>query len=243
MNIQSLLGNNASTLSGSVASASQASNAVGATASVLSKAGQRIQTDVDATTAQLSKFGLLKSAVSSSQLAARALTGLSATATASELTSAVAKFFNGFNAAVSAAQSASAAPASMAAAQSASRVSSDLKRALSLDPGTVDAMKKLGLTVQRDATMLHDPQKFANAVKTDPAGVRAALATLGKRVDAATTTELAKNGVVDTGLSSLNQRASALAAQQKAIKTLDAAMGTGTNYRSSSLAAYRSNSV
>ncbi len=219
---------------------------------MLAAVDKRLQSDVDSTTAQLSKFGLLKSAVSDSQVAANALTSLPSSATASDLTSAIGNFFNTYDAAITAAKAASAATGSTAASQSATRVTSDLTRALSSNPATQDAMKKLGLSVQTDGTIVQDAQKFAAALSSDPAGVRSAMATIGKQVDAVTTKELATNGRVTTELSALNQHSVTLAAQQKAMAALEAALaslqGTSSTASSSSttgmgLAAYQSNSM
>jgi|GEM_PF-1288858 len=255
MNINSLLGNSSTGLTGSGTSASQASSAVSTSSQLFSKADKRIQTDVDSTTAQLSKFGLLKSAVSGTQVAAHVLTALATTASSSDVTTAVGKFFNAFNSAVSAAKDASAVPGSSSALQSAKRVTNDLKRVLIADPATENAMKKLGLTVQKDGTLTHDVKKFAAALSSDPAGVRTALATIGKRVDAAATTELAKNGNVDAEITSLSQHGTSLAAQQKAMKALVAAMAntqstaatasaaaSSAAYTGYGLAAYQANS-
>jgi len=226
MNITSLLASGQTGLTGSGTSASQATSAVSTTSPWASAVDQRIQTDVDSTTARLSKFGLLKSAVSASQVAAHALTELSSTASSSDVTTAAGNFFNAFNSAASTANDASAVSGSTATAQSAKRVANDLKRALTADPVTGDAMKRLGLTVQKDGTLTQDAKKFAAALTSDPAGVRAALASIGKRIDAAATTELAKNGIVDAEMSSLSRHASTLSAQQKAMKALQASIAT-----------------
>ena len=253
MNITSLLGSSTTGLTGSGASASQASSAVSASAPLFAKADQRIQADVDSTTMQLSKFGLLKSAVSASQVAAHALTGISASASSSDVTTAVGKFFNTFNSAVSAAKNASAVPGSTSSTQSANRVTNDLKRALTSDPATQDGMKKLGLTVQSDGTLTQDAKKYAAALSSDPVSVRNALATIGKQVDAVATKELATNGAVDSGMSSLSKHSVTLAAQQKAMKAFETAMATAqstaatsatatSTYGGYGLAAYQKNS-
>jgi hypothetical protein len=246
MSITALSGNTLSGQSGTAASSSQATSAVSAGSQLLAKVDKRIQADVDATTARLSKYGLLKSAVSSSQLAAHGLTSLSSSATASELTSAVGKFFNTFNAAATAAKNVAAVPGATAASQSASRVSGDLKQALSSDLATRDAMKKLGLTVQADGSLVQDAKKFAAALASDPAAVRSALATVGKQVDTVTSKELAANGRVAVEMSSLNKHGVALAAQQKALKTLETSLATTQTTSTSSktgLGAYLANST
>ena len=236
MTINTISGSsNASTagLLGSGSSASQASaTAAASTASpLLAKADRRIQTDADHTTAQLSQFGLLKSALADAQVAAQALSGLTAASTASDTTLALGSFFKRFNSSATAANTAAAASGSGAAAANAKRVVQDLKSALRSDPATQAAMKKLGLSVQGDGTLAQDAKQFANALQADPAAVRAAMALVGKKVDAVNSRELASNGSVGSALAGLNQHSTALTAQQKAMKSLQQAM-----------AAYQSNS-
>jgi hypothetical protein len=190
----------------------------------LQKADKRIQSDVDATTAQLSSFGLLKSAISGGQAVAHTLTTLSTTSSPDDITKAAANFFNAFNATVTAAKNASAGSGTTAASQSANRVIRDTKAALTSDPAAQAAMKKLGMSVQADGTLVHDAKKFAAALTSDPSGVRAALATIGKQVDSVATKELATDGTVSSAVTSLTQRSTSLAAQQKALKALEASM-------------------
>jgi hypothetical protein len=250
MTITSALSASTAGLTGNSTAANQATTATSSTSPLLTKADQRLQLDANATTAQLSKFGLLKSALSTGQTAAQALSKLSASATPSDVTTALGTFFKTVNASVGAANTAAGAAGSSAA--SARRVVSDLKAALRSDPATTDALKKLGLTVQSDGSLLQDAKKFATALASDPAGVRAALATVGKKVDAVSSKELASSGSVGAALSSLNQHSSVLAAQQKALQSLSLALtasSTATSTPSSmansllnsGLAAYQSN--
>ncbi len=224
MSINPVTGSSVASAGSGGTSASQATAATDTVSQLLSKADQRIQADVRSTTAQLSAFGLLKSAVSGGQIAAQALTKLGAAASASTITKATADFFNAFNATVQSAQTTSAVPGSAQAAQSANRVNRDLKWALSSGGATGDAMRKLGFKLQPDGSLSHDPQAFAAALNKDPAGVRAALATLGNQVNAVTSKELATGGSVTTGLANLTQHSSALTAQQQAMLKFEQAM-------------------
>lgn len=232
MNINTLLGSsNLNNLLGSGSQASQATTATTATGSPqLAKAEKRIQTDADSTKAQLSQFGLLKSALSDAQVAAQALSGLTAASSASDTTVALGSFFNRFNGSVNAANAAATGSAGVSA--NAKRVVQDLKSALRADPATEAAMKTLGLSVQSDGTLAQDAKKFATALNADPAGVRAALAVVGKKVDAVNSRELASNGSVGQALAGLNQHSTVLTAQQKAMTSLQQAM-----------AAYQANSA
>jgi hypothetical protein len=224
MNINTLLGSNTSTLFGTTTSSSQSATAASAVPQSLQKADKRVQAGVDATTAQLSSFGLLKSAISGSQAVAHSLSNLSASATVDDLTKAAGNFFNAFNATVNAAKNATSASGSAAASQSASRILRETRSALTLDPATQDAMKKLGMSIQSDGSLTQDTKKFAVALASDPTGVRAAMATLGKRVDGVATKELASDGPVGAAVASLTLRGTSLAAQQKALKALEASI-------------------
>ena len=249
MNIQSLLAGSSTAQSGSGTTASQAASATSTASPLLAKAEQRVQSDVDATTAQLSKFGLLKSALSGGQTASQALSKLSTTSTAEDVTKALGSFFNTFNASIGAANTAAGSSGSSVASNSAKRVVSDLKSALRSDPATSDAMKKLGLTLQSDGSLVQDAKQFAASLAADPSGTRAALAAIGKKVDATTSKELASSGSVGSALSGLNQHSTVLSAQQKALKALEQALTSTTSTSTSStnsllhsgLAAYQAN--
>src|SRR5450830_1634241 len=226
--LSSLLGSSASTGSGS--QATQATGAMAAASAALSKAATRIQADATATTAQLSSFGQLKSALASSQTAAQALTQLSSASSAADVTQATGDFFNAFNAAVKAA---AAVPGSEQAAQAAGRVGRDLDGALTGGVANQNAMSKLGLSVQTDGTLKQDASKFAAALAKDPAGVAAALAQLGKQVQAAANKELASDGNVGNSVAKLTLHSSALTQQQKAMLTLQQSTGLSVYQRAS----------
>jgi len=220
MNINVLLNSGTSGAQGGSASASKTAT-VGAAPPLLAKAGQRIQSALDATSAQLSKFGLLKSALADGQVTALALTQLSSSARPEAVTTALGTFFKTFNAAISAATGAANSAASTSASSSARRVISDSKSALRSDPAVVDAMKKLGLTSQSDGSLVQDAKKFATSLANDPAGVRAALAAVGKKVEVLNSRELATSGTVGAALTGLNQQNTALTTQQKALKAFE----------------------
>lgn len=224
MNISSLLSGTASNLTGSSATASQATTASSSVSPFLAQAEQRIQTDADVTTAQISKFGAVKSALSDGQAAALAMTVLSSSTTATDATTALGNFFNKFNTAISAANAASTASASDSQTGSAKRLVQDLKSALSSDPAISDDMAKLGLTVQSDGSLVQDPKKFANALATDPSGTLAAMAKIGGKVDSVITNELGSSGTLGAALSTLNARSATLTTEQAALQALNQSM-------------------
>lgn len=224
MNISSLLSGTSASLLGSGTAASQASAAVGSASPFLAQAEQRIQADADVTSAQISKFGLVKSALSDGQVAAKAMEALSSTSTPADVTTALGNFFKTFNASVSSATAAATATGTGSESQRGSRLVHDLKSALSADPAMTDGMHKLGLTIQSDGSLVQDAKKFAAALAADPGGTLAAMAKIGSKVDSVTANELATGGAVGAALATLNAQSTSLKAQQTALRALDQSM-------------------
>lgn len=186
----------------------------------LKKAEQRIQAQVDKTTAQLSTFGKLQSAVSDTQIAARGLGVLGSSSTAAAQKSAASDFTSAFNAALASAKTNATQPGDAAAAQSASRTSNNLLRAVGADSATVDALKKVGFSLNTGGSLVLDTKQLDAAQKADPAGARATLNTLGQQVFKAASQELAGSGNVGLSLSTLNQRSGILKSQQATLSAL-----------------------
>jgi flagellar capping protein FliD len=229
MNISDLLNasNNAS-LGGSRTS-SAATSGVNAASQALQKAEKRLQTQLDATTAQLSSFGKLKSALSDAQLAARGLSGLTANATSAGMASAVAKFVTAYNSAVSTAASTAALAGTTSESVSANRAGNDMRRSLTASTATLDALKKMGFSLASNGTLALDAKKFDAAQKADPSGVRASLVKIGQWVDQTATRELAAHGNVDGSVTSLNTRAANLKSQQTALENTRQAIAPDQN--------------
>lgn len=210
----------------------------------LKKADQRIQAQVDTTTAQLSSFGKLKSSVSDAQIAARALGNLASTTSPVAQKSAASQFVSAFNGVVNTAKATAAVPGESSASLSASRTSKDLVRSVSADAAAVDALKKVGLSVNSDGTLALDAKKFDAAQKADPNGVRATLVKVGQRSYTTATKELGAEGNVGLSLSALNQRSGILKSQQATLASLGQSPSTAQSAVSPSafsagLAAYR----
>ncbi len=259
MNISSLLNGSASSLTGGSHASSQATATSNSASPFLQQADSRVQAQVDVTTAQISKFGLVKSALADGQVAANAMTTLSSATTPADATTALANFFNTFNASVSAANAAAVAVGPDSASQNAKRLVRDLKSALSSDPAIADAMKKLGLTLRSDGTLAQDPKKFADALAANPQGTLAAMAKIGSKVNSVNSSELDTTGAVGSALAALNAKSTTLTSEQKALKALEqsmAALSTSdpftntdtstqssapTSFNNAGLAAYQSN--
>jgi hypothetical protein len=226
-------------------------------AAALKKADARVQSQRDATGAQLSSLGRLKSAVSDVQLAARAAGGLTGSASAADTKTAVSRFVTAFNASLAAAKATSADLAASdanttTAALGARRVGSELGRSFA-SMGASDALRKAGFKQGADGTLTVDATKLDAALKADPASVQAALAKLGQATEAVATKELASGGRIAKPLTALNQRATALKGQHDAMVTMAQNLSASTSSSSSSqtapstsyvnygIAAYRSN--
>jgi hypothetical protein len=226
MNITSLLIGTTSSLLGGNATAPQATTASSAVPAFLAQAEQRMQSSADITTAQISKFGAVKSALSDGQVAAKAMENLATSATSADATNALANFFNTFNASVSAANAASSATGFNSESQRATSLVQTLKSALSTGPALADDMKKLGLTFQTDGSLVQDPKKFAASLTSDPSGTLSAMAAIGNRVDSVSASELDPSGGIVVALSALNASATSTTAVQTALKSLEQTMAT-----------------
>lgn len=223
MNLSTLLTNygaSGSALSSSQNASTNASTAAKAAAtSPLSQAGKRIEAQAQATQTQLSKLGVIKSSIADVQTQSKAMKGATANTSATELTTTMGKFFNSYNAALKAANGAASASADgTLLTSSARKAATELRRALTADTDVSNAMKKLGIKVNADGTLTQDAKVFAELASKDPAALRSAMVMVGTKLGAAADRELAINARIETTASSLSQRSSLLAAQQKAIK-------------------------
>lgn len=245
MNIAQIINANTSSLTNSQTS-SQATTSASPVSQAMQKAEARIQAQLDTTSAQLSSFGKLKSAVSDAQLAAKALSGLTTASSTADVKAAANSFLTSFNAAIKTAKTTAAVPGGSAAeASGAARVTTDLSRAISSTPAAMDALRKIGFKQLSDGTLTLDASKFDAAQKADPTAVQSALAKVGQLVDATATKELATGGKVSDSMASLGQRATALKSQQTAILTMvqklsPATSTTNTGYVGYGLSAYQS---
>lgn len=220
MNLSDILNSPAanSTANAKTKTATQTTAGLSPLEKVRQHANSKIQTEVDATKAQLSSFGQLKSAVSNTQLAAQALGSLSSTASSAEVKTAVQNFVSAFNTAIDTAKTTAAAPGS--ATHNASRASRDLSRSVMADLRTFDALKKLGVSMGSDGSLTLDSKKLDTLQKADPAGAQATLTKIGRQVEKTAIKELAADGHVSGPMSSLNARASLLKTQQGALASL-----------------------
>jgi flagellar capping protein FliD len=243
MNINDIVqSNTARNYLGLNANTASAGNVKAAGATGLQKAEQRIQSQVDVTTAQLSSFGQLKSSVASAQTAAHSLISLPATSTTTTVKTAANSFLTAFNTAMTTAKTTASVPGETAAAQSANRVARDFSRTVSDSTATIDSLKKIGFSLQSNGTLKLDATKFDAAQKADPANVRATLAKMGQQLDKTATQELATAGNVSTSMNALNQRAAVLQTQKDGLTALQNSTTTNSTamYGSFGAATYQS---
>lgn len=236
MNISNLFNFGASSAWGNASPSAKSVQDVSPLTLAVQRADKRVQTEVDSNTAQLSSFGKLKSYVSEVQRTAQALTQLPATATGTDLKTALAKLVSAFNAATDIASTTAALPGASAASLSASRVSKDLQTALSGDPSLSGALEKIGVSVQNGSLALNDTPLDA-ALAADPAAVQATLTQLAGQMNHTATTELQADGNVSGSLTTLNQQARVLEAQQSALQS--ATQATATPGSARGLSAYQ----
>ncbi|OYT91852.1 MAG: hypothetical protein CFE43_11420 [Burkholderiales bacterium PBB3] len=215
MNINDFVQNNAAgKYLGTGANAPKASRLDSSTQAALGKADKRIQSSVDATTAQLSSVGKLKSSVSDVQAASLNLQRLDKDSTALSEKAAVSNFVSAFNAAIKTAKTTAETPGEGLAAKSSLRAGRELQKAVGSDATTLESLKALGVSQKADGSLALDTQKLDAKQKTDANGVRATLNQLGKSVNATATNTLAASGNVGLSISYLNLRADALKTQQ-----------------------------
>jgi hypothetical protein len=210
------------------------------------RADQRLQTEVQDNTAQLSSFGQIKSAVSDLQMAAQsldALTSANAPASASELKDALARLVSTFNAATAMVRTAAALPGDMAASQSAKRTGKALMSAVADDNAATSTLAALGVTVQAGA-MAFNPGLVDVTSAASLAQAQTALGEWGQRIDQAAKAELDTQGDINDGFTKLMLLAKTLDAQQSALQSAaqaTAAYPAGNSRRQDGLAAYRAN--
>lgn len=185
----------------------------------LEKASQRIQSQVDASTKQLSSVGHLKSAVSSVQLAAIAVARLTTTTNITDVRASVNNFVATFNNAVNTAQAAANVLGDRSVTQSAEKLSKGMLRAVNSDFATLDAMKQVGLSLGVDGYLALDAKKFNAAQNSNPEGLKVALSRISQNVEKFAANELSTGGNISGSLRSLNQRSAMLQNQQTLLTT------------------------
>lgn len=182
----------------------------------VTKAGNRIQSQLDTTTTQLSTYGKIISAVSDAQLAANNVGKLSANSSATDVKTALDKLVSTFNTAVTTGKN----TANTAETGNAKRLSNAIGRAVTSNPAVLDELKKIGFKQLSDGTLTVDSTKFDAAQKADPEAVNATLKKLSGLVDKVATKELAAGSAVAGSIEALSQRATLLKNQKNAMSTL-----------------------
>jgi len=219
----SLLGGSGDTSSSS--STSSTSAASSAVTEAIAAAETRVQKTQSATTAQLSAFGLLQSSLAEVQTSAQAVTGLSSSSSGSDITQAMGTLFNDFNSVIASSASTAALPGSGQGAVAAKQVSREMTWALNASPAVQDAMQTLGITVQSDGSLAQNATTFAAAVQSDPTTAISAMNTLAQAINSASTNALGSSGAMASTVSGLTQQNTNLTNQQRALQTMETALG------------------
>ena len=239
------LGQGATTAQSAASASPQPKAADKAANNGMDKATARIQAQLDTTTAQLSSFGKLQSAISNLQLDAKNLAATTPQSSVADVRAAASNFAASFSVAVITARSTADLPGSSAQdAGNARRVVRDLGHALAGTPQVSDAIRKIGFRLESDGTLTVDAKKFDAAQKADPAAVQAALDTVAQAVEKAASNELSAGGVVRGSIQALGQRSVALKTQHNAmlaaVKQMSTSQtaGAGTGYVGYGVSAY-----
>lgn len=198
----------------------QATERSGGSVRGLQKAEQRIQAQVDSTSAQLSSLGKLKSTVSEVQSSARALANPPSTSKFDDTKAALTNLVAAFNTAVDRTSTAGNAANDAATRQSAGRVSQSLARAVTSDKATLSALGNAGISTNAQGKLSVDTAKLAAVQSSNPGSLKDTLGKLGRQVEQATTRELALDGSVGNPIAALNQRAFVLKSQQTTLASL-----------------------
>ncbi|MDD2924619.1 flagellar filament capping protein FliD [Rhodoferax sp.] len=178
------------------------------------QAGQRVQQQLDVTSAQLSSFGKLKSAFADVQGAAKALSSPKTGATDDDISKAAADFVKAFNSALQTAKANQAQATSSPELTGARRAETDLRRVLGTDSSLSSSLKGIGITQQADGSLALDATKFQAAIKANGTELRATVAKLGQQGQAMATRELADTGNVGSALKALSSQSTSLKARQ-----------------------------
>jgi flagellar hook-associated protein 2 len=216
---------------GTTSTSTSGTSSTSAVGQAVKVADARLQSRLDTAKVQLSSLGKLKAAVSDMQLTARALSALKGSASGADVKAALGSFTSAFNGSMAAAGAATTAM-STGDATGTRRVGNDLRRGVSADAATADALRKIGIKQQPDGSLSVDATKLDAALTADPAGAQAALAKLGQAADATATKELATGGHVANPLAALSKHAATLKTQQSALL----AMAPDTNTTASTTA-------
>ena len=244
MNISNLLNFNAFGTKQPAREAAQAVADMSPLALAVQRADQRVQTEVNSNTAQLSSFGLLKSSLSQVQIAAQTLSTLPASGAATDSTNAIKGLLTAVNSAVNVAKTTAALPGASEATHSAQRVARGLHGIVTDSAPMAYSLKAMGISLQDGALRL-DSVQFNTSLANDADAVQGALIGLGQVVERLTSTELASNGDVMSSLNLLKRQANTLQAQQQALQSAAQATAVYSQARGIStghaVAAYQSN--
>lgn len=219
MDLQSLLGltNRSDSLltqtnSSSSGKTKQAADSLTKLSPALAKARDRLVTQEQSTATSLSTLGKYKAALASLGSSAGALSKLNASSKPAEVQSAIDAFVADYNAAVAGARQSATSGSDLGT----TTMLNDLRRTLTQRTAP-PSLKTLGLTAQLDGALKSDPSALKAGLSATATESLAALTQLGTAVGKLATAGLASSGRLNTALSSLDGRLTALKKQETAL--------------------------
>ena len=250
---QSGVAGTVSQLLGQANQAGSSTNAANTVTQLLAPATQRVSQQLQSTNVQLSAYGQIKSAFGSVQTAANSLVSATASKTATniDVEKAAQAFVDAYNQAAqsigTAVNGTAKAAGALATDARAKLAGSDLAQALTGGNGLAD-LKQAGITQNKNGTLTLDAKALDQALQSNSAQTKGALARLGQQVGASTGRELASGGNVGSSVGSLTSRSQTLTAQQTTLQQQATALqgvlerqGAVLNYSTAGgLAAYHS---
>lgn len=201
----------------------KARSSVDSTTEAFQKADKRINQQRESVNVQLSSFGKLKASLAETQSASRALSDSKRSATDTDIKNAANDFVQAFNTTTQTSRSTAAQSGTSVESSRARATETGLRRALSSDATATSDLQKIGITRQKDGSLVIDTKKFDAALKAAPDALRETLSRVGQQVDRTATRELADRGNVGGSLASLGNRARSLENVQEEQQSLAAA--------------------
>ena len=191
-------------------------------AAALRRPVEALSQQAESTRVRLSAFGQVKSAVAGVQTAAKGLQDANQTQTAEGAKKAAEAFVkaynaeNGTSANLTRREGYRNSAGTLADEPRARSASNELQRTVR---NSEPDLKQVGITRQKDGTLAIDTKAFDAAYAKDSSAVKAALGTVGSRVEAVATRQLSASGSVGSAISGLSSKVANLEDRQADVQT------------------------
>ena len=184
----------------------------------ISTATTRLEAQRSSTDVQLSAYGKTKAGFATLQTASKTLTNNAATP--AQTKAALQDMVSAYNSVRSAAGTTQPGAASNSA--------NALRRTMTGDAMRAD-LKALGVSQDKDGTMVLDTKAFDQALAANPIAVKEATSRMGTQVQATASRALSESGGLNRSLSALNTRSQHLDTWQAALQGLSANQESANN--------------